>query len=319
MNLNSAPGIDKVLATVVHGSKLYQLDSPQSDTDYKSVFLPRAEGCLLGDFPRNTRMASGEGNEKVEHEGTAIQEFIKLLVNGEDMAITMLHAEGNKLLLSSALWDTLVANRKKLYNRSMRGSLGYAKSQCLKYGYRADRMAVVEKIISILELAVFKGVAKLSQMWDELPEEQYCQKVINDTNRSGADKRVYEVAGKGLPATIAPAYALDILVRLRDGYGERVRAAKAMGGKDLKAISHSFRVGYQLKAIYISGDFQYPLAESSFIRDVKEGKLSYVDDRLDEKLNNLITEVEQLAEVSKLPDKVDVAWLNSLILKEYKV
>ena len=69
------------------------------------------------------------------------------------------------------------------------------------------------------------------------------------------DKRIYEVCGKGLPATIEPSYAASILQGVLDRYGERVRAAKEMSGRDFKAISHSFRVGYQLLHIFKDGGF----------------------------------------------------------------
>ncbi len=145
---------------------------------------------------------------------------------------------------------------------------------------------------------------------------EHVTKRLNERDR-GQDKRVLDVVGKLLPATISPDYALGILRRVRDGYGERVRTAKAIGGDDTKALAHSFRVGYQLRHLFADGDFSYPLPESGFLRDVKYGRLRYHEDHLDDRLNALITEVEAAAVASTLPEKVDQAWLDSIVLTAY--
>lgn len=305
-----------LLGKVIHGSRLYRLENAKSDWDYKGIFLPTSEECLLGRAPHNVQRKEGEGPSKVEYEAFSLQEFLKLAARGEDVAFTMLHVQKEDVRLDTHIYGHLRSNRKRFYTKSMRGSVGYAKSMAAKYGLRADRMAAVERVISILSEMERDGVARLGQDWDRLTEGEYVVKTISVNDR-GADKRVLEVAGKMLPATITPAYALDILCRLRDGYGDRVRSAKNMNGVELKALSHSFRVGYQLLHVYKDGDFSFPLPESDFIRAVKEGRLNYVDDNLDDKLNQLISEVESLAMVSAYPDNVDQKWLDEIVLWAY--
>lgn len=304
------------LATVLSGSKLYRLDHPGSDLDLKSVHLPALSDCLLMRAPRNVQRKEGEGAAKVEHESFALVEWLKLAANGEDVAVTMLHCQAEDIMVDSPTWTHLRANRSRFYTKHMRGALGYARSQACKHALRADRLEAVERVIAMLEAAQINGVARLGQCWEFLTEGPYVTKRVSEGDR-GLDKRVLDVAGKLLPATITPAYGLDILIALRDRYGDRVRAAKAMNGADMKAISHSFRVGYQLRAIFTRGTFSYPLSESAFLRDIKEGRLNYVDDRLDDRLNELITEVEQLAAASSYPEHVDQSWLDGIVLEAY--
>lgn len=313
--MNTTP-ID-VLAKVLHGSKLYRLDTPASDTDVKAIHLPSIADCALLRATRNTQHKEGSGAAKQESESFALQEFLKLAANGEDVAITMLHCQPEDVYIDSPLWDRLRAARARFYTRRMRGSLGFATSQSVKYGLRADRMDAVVRVIAALEKARDAGVGRLHQCWDDLPDGEHIRRTVPEHSRDAVDKRVYEVAGKGLPATITPTYALDILTRLRDAYGDRVRAARQMDGKDLKSLSHSFRVGYQLLHIYQDGGFSYPLPETAFIRDVKAGRLNYLDDRLDERLNDLIAQVERAAEQSQYPERVDQAWLDSIVLEAY--
>jgi len=310
------------IVTILAGSKLYGLDGLDSDTDHKSIHIPDLEDCVLLRAARNVGTKEGEGAGKKEHESFALQEWLKLAANGEDVAVTMLHAKPEHMTnqergRGGLVWGYIWESRKRFYTKRMRGSLGFAASQSYKYALRADRMAVVEKVIQALTKARDMGVGRLYQVWDDLPDGEHIVRTTGQNNRDALDKRIYEVAGKGLPATISPDYALEILTKLVNTYGDRVKAAKNMDGKDLKSLSHSFRVGYQLYHIYKDGGFSFPLPESDFIRAVKYGKLNYLDDRLDEKLNALITEVEALAEASTYPEKVDSKWLDSLVLYTY--
>lgn len=304
----------KILGKVIHGSKLYQLDGPTSDTDYKSIFLPDAKDCLLMRATKNENIKIKEENS--EYEGFCLQSFLTLAARAEDVAITMLHASDDKILEDSEIYKYLRENRAMFYTKKMVGSLGFAKNMALKYGYRADRMLAVEKVQSVLSKSIEKGFARLWQIWDDLPDGEYIYRG-DDSRNNNKDNRYYEVAGKKLQATVDVQYAFDIIDKLYNSYGDRVKIAKSMGGNDLKALSHSFRVGYQLKRIYTEGDLFYPLKETDFIKDVKYGKLNYVDDKLDEKLNDLITEVENLAKNSIYGDNVDQKWLDSIVLNAY--
>lgn len=304
------------LAVTLHGSHLYRLNNPSSDVDWATIHLPPLRDCLLLRAARNIETVDETTETKVESKSFALQQFIKLASEGQDIAICMLHAQPSDIKETSRVFETMCRERNRFYTKGMAGQIGYCRGMAAKYALRADRMETVEEVIMVLEAMVETGVAKLGQAWELLPDIPFTEKGENPLDRN-ADKRVYTVVGKGLPAPIAPAYALDILTKVRDSYGARVRSAKAMYGKDLKAVSHSFRVGYQLRSLYTRGTFSFPLDESSFIRKVKEGRLNYVTDGLDARLNDLITEVEELAAESTFPEKVDQAWCDQLILDTY--
>lgn len=311
--------MNTLLGTTIHGSKLYRLDGPGSDLDLKSIHLPSLNDCVLLRATKNSQTKEGDGPNKKEHESIALQELLRFAANGEDIAVTLLHASDADVLVDSPTYQMLRVNRKRFYTKRMAGSCGYAKAQAFKLGYRGDRMAVVEKVLIALKAAEAKGVAKLYQCWDDLPDGEHIVRTTSLGNRDAVDKRIYEVCGKGLPATVAPAYAAQVMEKVLSGYGDRVRAAKEMNGRDWKALSHSFRVGYQLLHIFQDGGFTFPLPESDFLKDIKYGRLSYLDDKLGEKLDDLISEVERLAEISSYPEKVDQKFLDSLILSAYNL
>ena len=64
-----------ILAKVIYGSKMYQLDNPDSDTDVKIIALPDLKDCLL-----MTGVKGGvqEDNNEVEEESFTLQRFLKV-------------------------------------------------------------------------------------------------------------------------------------------------------------------------------------------------------------------------------------------------
>ncbi len=304
----------KQLAKVIHGSKLYGLDSETSDSDFKGIFAPPVRDLLLMTASKNETYKVKEANE--EYENFSLQSFLKLAANGEDVCFTMLHASPRHVIVDSDNYKYLRDNKQKFYTKNIRGSLGYCVSQTCKYSLRADRASAVEKVVKFLESAKAKGVARIYQVWDDLPSGQHIEKGIEPTNKN-EDKRWYACSNKKVTPQVAIEYALEIYKNLYDNYGDRVKTAKSLGGQDFKAISHAFRCGFQLKLVYTNGGFEYPLPETQFIKDVKYGKLDYLDNHLDAKLNELIAEVEELAKASNFPDSVDRKWLDSIILDIY--
>jgi len=306
------------IAKVVHGSRLYRLHNDKSDYDFKAIHLPEQEECFLLRAARNIQNKGEISGVKAEYESFALQEFLALAARGEDVAISMLHVQDEDILKQLNIFKSLRAQRAFFYTKQMSGMLSYARDMAAKYALRADRINDVLKVIEVLEKMRDKGVYKLGEAWDDLPELPNGKHFVNEEDRN-ADKRAYKIAGKILPVNINPEYALGFLYNLRDSYGERVKSARSMAGQDAKAISHSFRVGYQLKHIYVNKGFSYPLPESDFIRAVKENRLNYVDDKIDQRLDELIAEVEKLADKSDYPEKVNQSKLDKFVLDSYKV
>lgn len=308
----------RILAKIIHGSRLYGLEDPiKSDWDYKGIYLPPINDLILMKGSQVESHKVTEGNLKEEYENFSLQKFLKLCSNGEDCAMVMLHVQPSDILIDSDIYQYLRENRKKFYTKRINGSLRYAKSQMCKYALRAGRMKAVESTIKWLQNGVNNGAARVHQIWDLKPMGEYLSEGIEERNNT-SDRRYFECSGKRITATVSPQYALEIFTNLYESYGSRVKIAKSLDGQDWKAISHSFRVGFQLKSIYLNANFSYPLPETEFIKRIKSGSADYLNENVDEQLNNLISEVEQLAEKSTFPEKVDQDWLDSIILDQYK-
>lgn len=306
--------MNKLIAKIIAGSKLYGLDGPESDLDLKAIFVPSIHELILRRAAHNVHTVDRDA--KTEYESFSLQSFLQNCVSGQDISIVMLHATGDKILQDSVTFKFLRENRRGFYTKRMLGSLGYAKSQAMKYSLRASRMNSVKRAIDKLQELVNRGILKVAQAWDELPEDTYLIKTTQEDSRE-VDKRVWEVSGKGVTSNTNPVYALSFLTELYSKYGDRVKVAANMDLMDYKSLSHVFRVAYQLLHIYKDGDFEFPLPESEFIKSVKYGKSNFLKDDLDYKLNSLISEVEELAAKSNFPDNVDQVFVDNIIIAQY--
>ena len=316
MNIdNMIPNIEgKIICKVTHGSRLYKMHGPESDYDMKGCYAPTDESLRLMRAAKNYTWKEGDNKE---NEIFALTEFFRHAARGEGYAIDMLHCSDGDVIESSELWEYLRINKSRFYTKDMVGLVGYAKTQSVKFALKAERLNAVKEVLAILKRAEEKGVAKLFQIWDELPKAQeHIYYGVEERNQS-KDARFIEIAGKKLSPLIGVSYSIPILENLISSYGDRTKRAAEIDAKDVKSLSHSFRIGYALLHIYKDGGFSYPLPENEFLMGVKYRKLDYKLDELDGKLNDLITEVESLAASSTYPERVSQKWLDELILAQY--
>ena len=305
------------LVKSVYGSQLYGTSIPESDQDYRGVYLPSLRDCLLGTVKDTVSDPTEEDTQYY-----SLQYFLQLASQGQSVAIELLAApySAKTLEVTTPIWALLHAERKRFYTRNMHSFLGYAKSMSGKYSSRIDRLNETEAIADALwdggdEFLHGRGNERLSTIWDSLPESLNAVKTINERN-ANADKRVYVVCGRELQATATIGHALSVVRTIANSYGERVREAKD-GTLDWKALGHAFRVAYQAKEIVETGDLTFPLAQADYLRDMRLGKIDFISNGLDAKLDDLIAEVQTKMDASSLPDKVDPVWVNQFIFEAY--
>lgn len=303
-----------ILSKITVGSRLYGTSVPTSDTDYRGVYLPSRDDCLLGRIKD-----TWDDKTEVDTSYFSLQTFLRLASEGQSMAIEMLAAPDGMVVSSSPVWDNLRANRRLFYTKSMYAFLGYAKGMASKYSARIDRLTETNDILLVLmdhQLYPHNpDLTRLAAIWDKLPSTLNAVKSVNDRS-SNADKRVYVVCGREIQATVTISHAYSVIKAIHDGYGERVRAAKE-GKIDWKALMHAFRVAHQAREIVTTGDLSFPLANADWLRALRLGQIDFLANRLDERLDALIAEVQTFLDASALPDKVDRTVVDELILRAY--
>jgi len=164
------------------------------------------------------------------------------------------------------------------------------------------------------------GDQKLSTIWDKLPTGHYLEKFTDKDVKAGAIT-YYCINGKKHQSGVRIAHVYDIVKTAYDRAGKRALLAAENSNVDWKALSHALRAGYQLRSIFVNGDYDYPLTENKFILEVKQGKLDFVS-IVEPALEQVIKDVEILSHKSKLPKVVDKEkwhqWLISVYKRVYK-
>ena len=302
-----------LLAKVQFGSVLYGTNVPESDTDYRAIYLPTMEDCLL-------MRARTAWEDKTEEDTSyfSLQHFMGMAAEGQSIAIELLSAPDRMVASSSPTWEFLRHYRKRFFTKSMHSFLGFAKTMSGKYSMRVDRLNEAETVLRVLDNPVGIGdpEAKLGAIWDQLPTSINAEKTTNDRN-AGPDKRVYRVCGRELQATVRIQHAYTVVKAIYDSYGERVRKAKD-GQIEWKSLGHAFRAALQCKEIVETGDLRFPLKDAEWLREVRLGHVDFAANRLDEKLDNLIAEVQVKMDASSLPDKVEQQFVDRVILDTYR-
>ena len=304
------------------GSHLYGTNTETSDKDLKGVYLPNLNDCIVGNVKRsivsNTKSNANQKNTKkdTDCEIYSLQYFLlELGKNGDTTFLDMIHAPDSMLIEKSEIWQQIRTNREKFYTKSLKSYIGYCRSQASKYGIKGSKLEEAQKIINVLNK--HNESEKLANFWEELPKSEYT-KIYEIENCQAKNKRAFDFCGKKLMADTNVFFAKQTIQKFYDSYGERARMAQANEGIDWKAISHAFRVGYQLKELYTTGDLIFPLKDAEFIKDIKKQKFHFFNDKIADKLETLVNEIEILASNSNYPQSVDLTYWNNFIINLYK-
>lgn len=318
-----------ILSKTVYGSHLYGTSTPESDTDYKGLFVPSLKDLFLQRAPRTLHYDTGDKNrrntsEDVDCELFSLGQFINMAIQGETAVLDMLHTPDHMILESSDVWRYLVQHRSEFYTTHMKAYLGYVRKQAAKYGVKGNRLrdltAVVDSIKKMKEQmnSLPLGPMTVGHVVNNLPTTEFTG-VITETDRKGGTQTFYQVLGRKYQMTL-DFYEFERLVcHIFDDYGDRARKAEAAEGIDWKALSHAMRGAVQLEEIYETGDLQFPLKRKDRVLAVKTGKVPFKE--VQQELEDLVDRVELLSiQASKngMRSKVDADRWERFVVDVYK-
>lgn len=298
----------RIICRTIFGSKLYGTDGPDSDTDYKSVFMPTEMEILTGQIPKTINMTTGKNNSRnsaddIDHESFSLHYFMQKLYQGQTVALDMLH--GNLETITTPLWRELKDARKQFYTKNMQAFVGYARKQAAKYGVKGSRLDAAREALAFLMTQGDTKIGYLAvtqQLWED---EHSHLHFVYGPDAIDNQQSYWEVCGKKMTFGGKASHYVDMLKKFYENYGGRAKLAAENQGIDWKAVSHAFRVAYQTKAILQGNGFSYPLKETEEIVSIKYGRRDY-NSVVAPALDTLMTEIEELAKVSTLPEKVNV-------------
>ena len=303
----------KIMKTIF-GSHLYGLDTPESDTDYKGIYLPTLDELLLNSYKPyinlDTTKKGKNTADDVDMEWIALPTFITMACKGETIALDMLHSDVAETYPEFGyIWSAIQRDRSRFYTKGLKSYAGYLKGQVIKYGKKGKKLIAIQEALDAVQ--DITDETRLGHVWYRLKANEFNKFVNID------EQDFFNVCGSKFQKQITVGYFKSQLIKMRKGYGARALKAEAAGGYDWKAVSHSLRAGYQLMEIYKEGVFHYPLAKTDFIKQVKNGEIDY-ETVVEPELNRILAAIAVLVEKSKYLERVDNDFWDDWIIDIYE-
>ncbi|NEW60933.1 hypothetical protein GSY74_06515 [Sulfurovum sp. bin170] len=319
----------KVVYVTKYGSKLYGTDNPNSDTDYKGIFIPNKNDVLLKKDLEHFNFNSNDENTKNSKDDIDLQlfsvyKFFNLLKKGETGAMDILFSmfrEDTQVYNDKEFTSMMMESYKKFYNRNLHSFIGYCVGQSKVYNVRGERFNELHLFVKYFNALVKEqGDEKLKTMFpdvDRIFEEtpfKYINYAIASISRghSGTKQGKYiEVLGKRFLGTVTVKYFAEKITDMEEQFGNRARASAK--GVDFKALSHAVRVINEVEELIDDEFISFPLKNRAYVTSIKEGEESLED--VMEYLDNQLTTVQEKLEKSNLPEKSDEVFIDKLLLK----
>lgn len=326
----------KTIVKSYFGSHLYGTSTPESDVDFKEIFIPHPRDIIMCRSMNHTNLntnntATKNTKDDIDHELFSLTYFLKLAADGETVALDMLHTPPELVVASDLpeVWKFIQDNRARFYTTDMKSYLGYVRKQAGKYGVKGSRLADLHKVLAVIrdipewkysDRPEQKGINerwKVQDIAEKLPVGEFLEWTTFVDSKSG-EQKFYNVLGRKFQTTITIKEMKYSLEKLDAEYGERARKAEANEGVDWKALSHALRAGLQLHEIYLTGDLQFPLTHAKMVKMVKAGELPFKE--VQEILESVVDTVESLsyqAEKNGMSKKVDMQFWNNFVEQVY--
>lgn len=319
------------------GSTVYGTRLPSSDTDYKGIFIPEARDLVLqrakSSSHRTTKVNALEKStaDDTEWEWFSLQEYIKLLLEGQIVALTMLFMPKRHITYTQTndmVWNIISNNKDKFLHKGVSAFAGYCKTQANKYGIKGSRVAASREACEALEFMMSRSSpsTKLRELekelfsWVRTCEDRGIEhiRIVKEESRgsNGVQEYMLEVCNRKAQwgTTIENAY--NIFKRVFDEYGARAIMAEKNEGIDWKACMHAVRVATEAQELLSDHTITYPRPEAELLLQIRKGELPYK--QVAELIEQGLEDLETAQAKSTLPEKPDFEFAENLIYETYR-
>jgi hypothetical protein len=309
-------GYSSLVVEMYAGSTLYGTRTPESDTDLKRVVIPTAHDILLGsvvgawrDDTREDRTAKMRPGDS-EIETFTLCKFLKLVADGQTVALDMLFTPPEQIIWASPLWEQIQEQRGTLLWKGLTAFVGYCVSQVHKYNIKGERLAAISRIHRAFRNG-FLGKHNPHQTVGEYLNSQDFQCLLQELKDEGLTEflavvpgedglQYLEILGKKVSETARMKLALEVAERIESQYGERSKAARENSGVDWKGMSQAVRIVLEAQELLETRNIMFPRPEASELLRIRSGKIPY--EEVVQRIETGIQRVKTLMETSVLPD-----------------
>lgn len=260
----------KIIFLVKAGSHFFNLAGPQSDKDYRGIYLPSPEEFYKGegrrkmiDYSTNDGTKKGLKNTNTDVDFTlfSVTKFLELLKSGDFNMMELLHAPDDVILVNSPLMENLTELRPNLLVNDISAFLGFIKKEYKRYGINIHHYEEQEKLMKFL--LDFPPHTRMNTIWKELEVYAKGNSFISfTTSKTGNNKSVasFKVAQRLYQNTVRVDYITDAIKQRLTTYGHRQKNM-ASAGVEFKGLYHALRLIYEANDLFDYGEFKLPFNE----------------------------------------------------------
>ena len=303
------------------GSHVYGTNLPTSDTDYKGIFLPSPRNIVLSTTKETISHSTGNPLHKntpldIDEESFSLKQFVRLLLEGQTVALTMLFAPKHNIISTSDIYQEIIDNRQRFLHSGVSAFAGYCRQQANKYGIRGSRVHAVRDATSWF--ACTDPTLRLRDIWPSIEEwftnREHCEITLTHAP-NGAECRMLSVCGRKVQEHARVKEAHQIYKRIFDEYGQRALEAEQQQNVDWKALMHATRVAGEAKELLLHHTITYPRPDSQLLLQIRKGELPY--QQVAEIIEQGLIDLDKASEQSTLPKEPDYQWADDFVFNNY--
>lgn len=302
------------------GSHLYGLNTPESDEDFLSVFIP-SEADILGihkvDMLNASTKSSSEDRrntkDDVDDVSYSLPKFLHLLVGNNPNVVETLFATDDNIIICEPEFRELMDNYDKLVSQKIFHSFtGYAYSQRKKLVTKRDRYNTICE--GILKMGNYFTVEQLHSRKYAMTEEDsdwLNQNLDFYKNRDGNTNSFH----KGMPLHVT----FEMLKSERDHYGWRMKTDSfAKVGYDCKFGYHLIRIIAEGLELLETGKLQFPICGETKSKITRIRSTEVPVEELLGWYDDYDTLCKKAFESTSLRKKPDMKWADKYLIKTLK-
>jgi len=287
----------KLLFLCKAGSHFFNLAGPNSDTDYKGVYLPSPKEFYEGEsrrrfWERTTgKDDSRNGADDVDVYLFSYTFFLDLLGRGDFNCMELLYCSDENVIHVEPEFTALQDIRRDLLVNDISAFLGFIKKEYRRYGVNINHFKEQQDFSNFLKQ--YSPHTRLKHIWKDIQEYGKDRDLVIFTkSRTGKNVEVnsVKIAQRLYQNTVTVNYVWEAIDARLERYGHRQKNM-AESGVEFKGLYHALRLIYEANDLFDHGEFKLPFDKTRWfmLKSIKEGNIdqNFLFELIDEEIDKL--------------------------------